>query len=85
VLLVLIIGVRVSEVLLATLFYVCEVCGNSAAHRLSKRVRRLSLFFLPLFSIGTTYFDSCTACGRLIEISREQAETAAAQTGPELR
>ena len=81
----LIIGFGVREVLLSTLVFVCETCGNQAAHQLTKRTRRFSLFFIPLFSVGTKYLDSCTACGRVIEVSREQAETAAGQTGPDLR
>ena len=81
----LIFGLGVREILLSTLIFTCETCGNHAAHQLSKRVRRFSLFFIPLFSIGTKYFDSCTACGRVIEVSKEQAETAARQVGPDLR
>jgi hypothetical protein len=82
---VLIFGLSVSEALLSTLIYTCETCGNSAAHRLVKRTRRFTLFFLPLFPVGTTYVDTCAACGRLIEVSRDRAEAAAYQTGPELR
>lgn len=81
----LIFGLSVSEELLSTLVYTCENCGNSAAHRLMKRTRKFSLFFIPLFPVGTNYVDSCTACGRIIEVSRDQAEGAARQTGPELR
>ncbi len=81
----LIFGLGVSEVLLATLFFVCETCGNNAAHQLVKRVRKLSLFFIPLIPVGTRYVDSCTACGRMLEVSREQAENAARQSGPGLR
>jgi hypothetical protein len=81
----LIIGFGVREVLLATLVITCEVCGNHAPHHLTKRIRRFSLFFIPLFSVGTKYLDSCTACGRVIEVSKEQAETAARQVGPDLR
>jgi uncharacterized Zn finger protein len=81
----LILGLSVSEHLLSTLIYLCETCGNSAAHHLVKRTRKFTLFFIPLFPVGTTYVDSCTACGRVIEVSRDQAEAAARQTGPELR
>ena len=81
----LIFGIGVSESLLATVFGPCETCGNQAAHRLSKHSRRFSLFFIPLFSVGTKYFDTCTACGRVREVSREQAEMAARQVGPDLR
>ena len=81
----LIFGLSVSEDLLSTLIYTCENCGNSAAHRLIKRTRKFSFFFIPLFPVGSTYVDTCTACGRVIEVSRDRAEAAARQTGPELR
>jgi predicted RNA-binding Zn-ribbon protein involved in translation (DUF1610 family) len=82
---VLIFGLSVSEDLLSTLIYTCENCGNSAAHRLIKRTRKFSFFFIPLLPVGSTYVDTCTACGRVIEVSRDRAEAAARQTGPELR
>ena len=81
----LIFGLSVSEDLRSTLIYTCENCGNSAAHRLVKRTRKFSFFFIPLFPVGSTYVDTCTACGRVIEVSRDRAEAAARQTGPELR
>ena len=81
----LILGVTVREYLLSTLMYVCEVCGNNAAHRLVKRVRKFTLFFIPLFPVGTTYTDDCAACGRVISVPRDRAEEAARQTGPDLR
>lgn len=81
----LIFGLGVTQVLLATLMYACETCGNRAAHQLVKRVRKVSLFFVPLFAIGTRYIDTCTACGRELEVSGAQAEAAASQAGPGLR
>ena len=81
----LIIGLGVTETLLATLVFACETCGNHAAHQLIKQSRKLSLFFIPLFSIGTKYVDTCSACGRSIEVSNNDAETAAQQVGPDLR
>jgi hypothetical protein len=59
----LIIGFGVTEVLLSTLVFTCETCGNHGAHQLTKQNRKFSLFFIPLFSVGTKYLDSCTACG----------------------
>ena len=81
----LIIGFTVTEALVSTLVFTCETCGNHAAHRLTKQSRKFSLFFIPLFSVGTKYLDTCTACGRIIEVSKEQAERAARQVGPDLR
>jgi hypothetical protein len=73
---VLIFGLSAKQVLLATLFYVCEVCGNQAAHQLVRRTNRFTLFFIPLFSVGTTYADTCTWCARTRELSQQQAEQA---------
>ena len=72
----LIIGFGVTEALLSTLVFTCVTCGNHAAHQLTKQNRKFSLFFIPLFSVGTKYFDSCTACGRIVEVSKVQAEAA---------
>ena len=77
----LIIGFGVTEVLLSTLVFTCEACGNHAAHQLTKQNRKFSLFFIPLFSVGAKYFDSCTACGRIIEVNKEQVEAAARTCG----
>jgi zinc-ribbon family len=81
----LIIGFGVTEVLLSTLVFTSEACGNHAAHQLTKQHRKFSLFFIPLFSVGTKYLDSYTACGRIIEVSKEQAAAAARQVGPDRR
>jgi hypothetical protein len=75
----LILGLKVSNVLLATLYAVCDVCGVSAAHEVVKRVRRLSVFFIPVLSLGARYQDVCTFCGRTMALSADDAERAAAQ------
>jgi zinc-ribbon family len=75
----LIFGFRVTAVLLATLNYVCDRCGQPAAHQLVRRQRKFTLFFIPLFPVSTRYFDTCTYCGRDLEVPREQAETVLAQ------
>ncbi len=72
-------GIRVSSMVLATFGYVCETCGTGAMHQLVKRVRKFTLFFIPLFPVGTRYLDTCTACGRVLQVPREDAEAAAAQ------
>ncbi|MBA3529903.1 MAG: zinc-ribbon domain-containing protein [Propionibacteriaceae bacterium] len=74
-----------SEVLVTTLVFVCSTCGNNAPHHLIRRVRKLSLFFIPLFPLSAKYVDSCTACGRVIEVNKDEAEAAASQSGPDLR
>lgn len=70
-------GIRVTAALVATLVYVCDRCGQHAAHQLVRRVRKFTLFFVPLFPVGTKYLDTCVACGRTIEVARADAEAAA--------
>lgn len=75
----LIFGLSAKDFIMATLAFVCETCGNHAPHRLVKRVNRFSLFFIPLFPISTKYLDVCGACGRVIDVPRQQAEAAIQQ------
>ena len=73
----LIFGLSSRDFLLATLVFLCERCHQQGAHQLLRRVRRFSLFFIPLFPVGTRYVDVCTVCGRSITVPREMAEQAA--------
>ena len=60
--------------LVRTISTVCERCGNRGAHHLTKYVRKFSVFFIPLIPLGTRYDDTCTVCGRVRPITRQQAE-----------
>jgi hypothetical protein len=82
---VLIFGTSVKQFLLATLVFVCETCGNNSAHQVIKRVRRFSLFFIPLFPLSVRYVDSCGACGRMLQVSEQEAQSAVQQAGVGLR
>ena len=75
----LIFGFRVYTDLLATVAYVCENCGQHAAHHLTRRTRKVTLFFLPLFPVSRKYVDQCSFCGRVLRIPRERAESATRQ------
>ncbi|MEU1178588.1 zinc-ribbon domain-containing protein [Streptomyces sp. NPDC005820] len=59
---------------LAILTLVCGRCGNPAAHTLTKRVTKFTLFFVPLFPVSTTYLTQCTFCGAEEKVTGEQAE-----------
>lgn len=73
----LIFGLSSRDFLVATLVFLCERCHQEGAHQIVKRVRRLSLFFIPLVPLGTRYVDVCTVCGRSIPVPRDMAERAA--------
>jgi hypothetical protein len=75
---VLIIGLSTRDFLMVTLAFLCERCHQHGAHQLLRRVRRFSVFFIPLIPLGTRYLDVCTVCGRTLEVPRAMAEQAAA-------
>jgi hypothetical protein len=81
---VIIFGTRTTVRLLAILTFVCARCGNPSAHRLEERIRKFTLFFLPLFPIGRRRtFGTCTYCGLLTEVDEPTRERllAEAQAG----
>jgi uncharacterized protein YlaI len=58
--------------------FVCRNCGNAAAQALSRRVTKVTLFFIPLIPIRTKYGVQCTFCGVAYDIDREEATRLAA-------
>jgi len=66
---VIIFGSRTTVRLLAILSLVCARCGNPSAHRIEERVRKFTLFFIPLFPIGAgKTHGTCTYCGLVTEL-----------------
>jgi uncharacterized Zn finger protein len=73
---VLIFGFRTSFAILATITYICDRCGVSAAHRVARRRRWFTLFFIQVFPISATrYTDTCINCGRVQELTKEQVDS----------
>jgi hypothetical protein len=73
---VLIFGFRTRAAILATINYICDRCGVSAAHRVARRRRWFTLFFIVLFPIGAAkYTDTCINCGRVRLLTKEQADS----------
>jgi uncharacterized Zn finger protein len=80
---VIIFGFRTRVAILATLNYVCEVCGVAAAHRVVRRRRWFTLFFVPVIPLGGgRYTDTCVNCGRVRQLTKEQAESATPAVAP---
>ena len=57
----------------------CFRCNNNRYWILEKRQQYLSLFFLPVASLKTTYICSCPICGNTEEMDRETFEQKVAQ------
>lgn len=76
-------GFRTRVAILATLNYICEVCGVAAAHRVVRRRRWFTLFFIPVIPLGAgRYTDTCISCGRVRQLTRDQAERATPTPAP---
>jgi hypothetical protein len=63
---------------LAMLTLVCRN-GHTAAHRLTERTRKFTLFFVPLFPISRKRYTICTACGETLQLDKAQADQLIAQ------
>lgn len=68
-------GSRGTTRFVASLFFVCSICGTPAAHQLYRVRRWFTLFFLPIFPLGHgKYVEQCAMCGGSVQLAREQAE-----------
>jgi zinc-ribbon family len=67
-------GIRSFVNSLAMLRLVCGRCHNTAAHRLVRRSRWFTLFFLPVLPLGSTHYTVCAFCGVAHKVSRADAE-----------
>jgi hypothetical protein len=57
--------------------------GHVAAHRLVKRVRWFTLFFIPVIPLSTKYLTVCSQCGTAVNWNKEDALKAMAEaSGP---
>jgi predicted RNA-binding Zn-ribbon protein involved in translation (DUF1610 family) len=75
---ILLFGTRASAALRATVEFVCHFCGFSAAQQVIERRSRLTLFWVPLFTLSRSFVNVCSACGREVELTEEQVERAEA-------
>lgn len=72
-------GTRVATRLLATLRLLCPNCRQQAAHHVTQRVTKFTLFFVPLFPISRSTSTTCTYCGYTAEVPKDQVEPLVAQ------
>lgn len=70
----LLIGTRLVATALFAVTFVCGHCGVAAVQRVVRQQNKVTLFFVPLFSVGTSWAVECSNCGIATELSRRQAE-----------
>jgi len=69
----LIFGANLSEKVINVVSFVCAFCGADARQDMIKSSTRFTLFFIPLFLLGTRYLNQCTNCGAETALTAAQA------------
>ncbi|TFC46174.1 zinc-ribbon domain-containing protein [Cryobacterium sp. TMT1-21] len=66
-------GTRAHPALMNSVSFVCGYCGTLAEQQVVRNSLRLTLFFIPLFPLSTTYSNTCTHCGGTTKLTAAQA------------
>jgi uncharacterized Zn finger protein len=67
-------GMRPIDTLLFVVTFVCGHCGTRADQQIVRTQQKVTLFFIPLISLGTSWNVQCTHCGMVTGLTRQQAE-----------
>lgn len=67
-------GTHAQTTVMNVVSFVCEYCGTFAEQHVVKRSLRLTLFFIRLFPVSTTYMNTCTYCGGTTQLTAAQAQ-----------
>lgn len=69
----LIFGTTVRDRLLVMVNFVCEYCHVHSSQDVIESATKVSVFFIPLFTVSRRYFVICKNCGGATALTREQA------------
>jgi hypothetical protein len=69
----LIFGTTLRDRVLVVVRFVCEYCRTDASQDVIESATKVSLFFIPLFTISRRYFVVCSNCGGATALTKEQA------------
>jgi hypothetical protein len=69
----LIFGTTLRNKVLVVVNFICQFCGTQANQDVIESATKVSVFFIPLFTIGRRYFVTCTNCGGTTPLTKQQA------------
>jgi zinc-ribbon family len=67
-------GTRASDAVINVVAFVCNYCGVHAQQQVVKRSTRMTLFFVPLFTVSSSYYNTCNNCGGTTKLTKAQAQ-----------
>jgi hypothetical protein len=67
-------GARTAEALINVVTFVCGYCGIRAEQHVVKRATKFTLFFVPLFTVSSSFANTCTNCGGTTTLTKAQAQ-----------
>jgi len=67
-------GSRATEQIVNVVSFVCGYCHTNARQDVVKTANRFTLFFVPLFTFSTRYYNECTNCGGRTTLTRAQVD-----------
>ena len=70
----LIFGIRRRGHRMGTVFAICGQCHTPAAQALIRIKTFFTFFFIPLIPLGSKYRSTCTMCGTVVNLTKEQAD-----------
>ena len=69
----LIFGTTLRDRVLVVVRFICQYCGVDASQDVIESATKVSLFFIPLFTVSRRHFVVCSNCGGATGLSKEQA------------
>ena len=69
----LIFGTTLRNRVLVVVNFICQFCGTQANQDVIESATKVSVFFIPLFSISRRYFVTCSNCGGTTPLTKQQA------------
>ena len=67
-------GTRTADAVINVVAFVCHYCGVHAQQHVVKRSTRVTLFFIPLLTVSSSYFNTCGNCGGATDLTKAQAQ-----------
>nr|BBH92928.1 hypothetical protein KTA_11270 [Thermogemmatispora argillosa] len=71
---VIVYGYRTKQWLMGRIPALCQRCQRMTQQQVVRSQRKFTLFWIPLFPIGTKTFLVCTLCGNQVRIENKQAD-----------